>query len=150
VLRSTDLSARSDRWREFWVSWGRRQAFELRANENDMEMENLEKELNELTHEILYLYLIHRTYIRTQIKKYHLAKNGTYSDWTDAMVSSKCIETDLIMRLTKLDENSSGTHSIRSVWKIFDKINKNKYPHDTYLCHPRRILLTTSELRPLN
>jgi ribosomal protein S20 len=90
-----------------------------------MEMENLEKELNELTHEILYLYLIHRTYIRTQIKKYHLAKNGTYSDWTDAMVSSKCIETDLIMRLTKLDENSSGTHSIRSVWKIFDKINKN-------------------------
>jgi hypothetical protein len=29
VLRSTDLSARSDRWREFWVSWGRRQAFEF-------------------------------------------------------------------------------------------------------------------------
>jgi hypothetical protein len=26
----------------------------------------------------------------------------------------------------------------------------HKYPHDTYLCHPRRILLTISELRPLN
>jgi|GEM_PF-5883686 predicted nucleic-acid-binding protein len=25
-----------------------------------------------------------------------------------------------------------------------------KYPHDTYLYQPRRILLTTSELRPLN
>jgi hypothetical protein len=26
----------------------------------------------------------------------------------------------------------------------------NKCPHDTYLCHHRHILLTTSELRPIN
>jgi hypothetical protein len=30
------------------------------------------------------------------------------------------------------------------------KVALSKYPHDTYLCHPRRILLTISELLPLN
>jgi hypothetical protein len=63
--------------------------------------------------------------MRNQIRKYHLVRNGPFSDWTDSWVSCKCIETDMIMRLTKVDEDKSGYHTIHSVWKTFDKVNKS-------------------------
>lgn len=73
----------------------------------------------------LIFFCFYRAFLRQQIRFIHFGRNESNSDFSDTWVSIKCIESDLILRLTKLDEDKKGYHTIHSAWKCFDKVEKD-------------------------